>query len=208
VRSRSSPTTSAAGGRRTTTSPRRSSRRWSSSPASGQHLRPRSRRQREPLGARPRLRAIDPARLQLGHRRSPADRDRLREDQRGRSPFHPRDPPIAPESNWSTATSSATAMAGRTTAMPSAPQRLARRPSGLRQPLGRVALLARSESRGTGTPPHSESWGNQGKDAGRSVLRTRPRTPPGAAPGLGTERVGFEPTRRVNPAHAISSRAP
>jgi len=25
---------------------------------------------------------------------------------------------------------------------------------------------------------------------------------------LSAERVGFEPTRRVNPAHAISSRAP
>jgi len=25
---------------------------------------------------------------------------------------------------------------------------------------------------------------------------------------MGAERVGFEPTRRVNPAHAISSRAP
>ena len=53
-------------------------------------LRPRRRRQRVPLGARARLRAARPRRDQLGHQPALADRDRPREDQRGRGALHRR----------------------------------------------------------------------------------------------------------------------
>jgi len=48
------------------------------------HLRPRRRRQRMPLGARPGLRTTGSGGVQLGHRPAVADRDRAGEHQRGR----------------------------------------------------------------------------------------------------------------------------
>ena len=56
------------------------------------HLRPRRRRQRVPLGARARLRAAAPGRLQLGHQPALADRDRPERPARSRSASSPRAP--------------------------------------------------------------------------------------------------------------------
>ena len=52
-----------------------------------QYLRPRRRRERMPLGARARIRAAEPGRVQLGHQSALADRDRSGQDQRSRGAF-------------------------------------------------------------------------------------------------------------------------
>ena len=78
-----------------------------------QHLRPRRRRQRVPVGARAGLRAARAPGVQLGHRPDLAGRDRPGPGERGRGALHRRDHPSGRASSSSTATSIATATAGR-----------------------------------------------------------------------------------------------
>ena len=65
------------------------------------------------VGARPDRRAARARRLHLGHQRLVDPRDRPREDQRGRGALHPRRRSTDTRASWSTATSNATAKAGK-----------------------------------------------------------------------------------------------
>ena len=107
------------------------------------HLRPRRRRQRVPVGARARLRAAGPRRVQLGHQPALADRDRPREGPaRSRCGSSPRRRNgRASSSSTATSTATATGWEGARAGVDSR-RRLAALPAAVRGSAARLSAAA------------------------------------------------------------------